>query len=90
MCRLASPHTVAVYGAITSREDCLVLVMELLPGGDLRSLLKDRVEPLSDEHARGIIRDVCAGMKFLHRKETVHGDLKSPNVLLDGGGRAKV
>lgn len=90
MIRLRSPHTVSVYGAITSRQNCLILVMELLAGGDLHALLHDSMEPLADEHARRIIRDICAGMTFLHRKETVHGDLKSPNVLFDGAGRAKV
>lgn len=90
MIRLRSPHTVNVYGAITSRRDCLVLVMELLPGGDLRALLKAAVEPLEETHARRIVGDICAGMSFLHHKETVHGDLKSPNVLFDGNGRAKV
>eukprot|EP00904_Undaria_pinnatifida_P005783 jgi/Undpi1/2334/HiC_scaffold_13.g05717.m1 len=89
MIRLRSPHTVNVYGAVTSRPGCYVLVMELLSGGDLRGLLKDAVEPLAEEHSRQIIRDICAGMSFLHRKETIHGDLKSPNVLFDGAGRAK-
>ena len=90
MIRLRSPHTVNVYGAVTSRPGCYILVMELLSGGDLRGLLKDAVEPLAEEHSRQIIRDICAGMSFLHRKETIHGDLKSPNVLFDGAGRAKV
>ncbi|MEP5375859.1 MAG: protein kinase, partial [Hyphomicrobiales bacterium] len=40
MVRLRSPYTVNVYGAITSLQDRLVLVMELLAGGDLRMLLK--------------------------------------------------
>lgn len=90
MIRLRSPHTVNVYGAITSRQGCYILVMELLPGGDLRALLKNSVEALAEQHARRIIQDVCAGMAFLHRKEAVHGDLKSPNVLFDVAGRAKV
>ncbi len=90
MFRLRSPYTVGVYGAITSRPDRLVLVMELLAGGDLRTLLKNSEQPLPEEQSRGIIRDICAGMHFLHGKETVHGDLKSANVLLDGAGRAKV
>lgn len=90
MIRLRSPHTVNVFGAVTSRQDRLVLVMELLPGGDLHALLKGAVEPLAEEHARRIIGDICAGMSFLHQKETIHGDFKSPNVLLDGDGRAKV
>lgn len=90
MIRLRSPHTVNVYGAITSREDSLVLIMELLPGGDLRALLKGAAEPLDETFARRIVRDICAGMSFLHHKETIHGDLKSANVLFDATGRAKV
>lgn len=90
MTRLRSPHTVNLYGAVTSRRDRLVLVMELMCGGDLRSLLRSDQRPLPEEDVRHIIGDVCAGMAFLHSKSTVHGDLKSANVLLDGAGRAKV
>lgn len=90
MVRLRSPHTVNVYGAITARNDRLVLVMELLSGGDLHAFLKTLMEPLPAEHARRIICDLCAGVAFFHSKDAVHGDLKSANVLLDGAGRAKV
>eukprot|EP00903_Cladosiphon_okamuranus_P018719 g17232.t1 len=91
MLRLRSPHCVQVYGVMTSSPDRLVIVMELLVGGDLRMLLKRRRrQRLPDEQCRRIIGDVCAGMEFLHSKETVHGDLKSPNVLLDGAGRVKI
>lgn len=88
--RLRSPPTVNIYGAITSREDSLVLVMELLVGGDLHAVLKRSEGPLPVEHARRIIRDVCEGLAFLHSKLAVHGDIKSANVLFDGAGRAKV
>lgn len=91
MIRLRSPHTVNVYGAIiTSSEERLVLVMELLVDGDLRMLLKASNGPLPAERSKRIIRDVCAGLAFLHGKDTIHGDLESANVLLDGAGRAKV
>lgn len=91
MTRLRSPHTVNVYGAITSHSDRLVLVMELLAGGDLRSFLKKAVDrPLTEDVTRRMFWDISAGMAFLQEKNTVHGDLKSPNVLLDGAGRAKV
>lgn len=90
MVRLRSPHTVNVFGAITARNDRLVLVMELLSGGDLYAFLKTLTGPLPAEHARRIICDVCAGVAFFHSKDAVHGDLKSANVLLDGAGRAKV
>ncbi|CAN0451384.1 unnamed protein product, partial [Ascophyllum nodosum] len=90
MMRLRSPYTVNVYGIITTRKDSLVLVMELLTGGDLRSLLRNASEDLPEERVRLITKDVCAGIVFLHRKNIVHGDLKSPNVLFDGVGRAKI
>ncbi|CAM9206277.1 unnamed protein product [Ectocarpus sp. 12 AP-2014] len=90
MIRLRSPNTVNVFGAVTSSPDRMVLVMELLPNGDLLSLLKRSTKPLPEERSRQIIGDICAGMAFLHGKHTVHGDLKSANVLLDGDGRAKI
>eukprot|EP00903_Cladosiphon_okamuranus_P019138 g17605.t1 len=91
MNRLRSPYTVNLYGAVTSYEGRLILIMELLAGGDLRTFLKNRAdEPLPEDEVRRIIGDVCAGMSFLHTKQTVHGDLKSANILLDGAGRAKL
>lgn len=90
MSRLRSSYTVLVYGAVTSRSDRLILVMELMSGGDLRAFLKEASGPIDEERACHIVGDVCAGMAFLHHRETVHGDLKSANVLFDGYGRAKV
>lgn len=90
MMRLRSPYTVLVYGAITSTSDRLILVMELMSGGDLRTYLKESGEALGEERARRIVGDICAGMRFLHDNQTVHGDLKSANVLFDRRGKAKV
>lgn len=90
MIRLRSLNTVNVYGAVTSLPDRMVLVMELLAGGDLLMLLRTSKQALPEKQSRCIIRDICTGMAFLHGKNTVHGDLKSANVLLDGDGRAKV
>lgn len=64
--------------------------MELLEGGDLRTFLGTREEPLADSHARRVIGDVCAGVVFFHSKVIIHGDLKSANVLFDTDGRARV
>ncbi|CAN0222017.1 unnamed protein product [Pylaiella littoralis] len=90
MIRLRSLNTVNVFGAVTSLPDRMVLVMELLSGGDLLTLLRKSEKALPEEQSRRIILDICTGMAFLHSKNTVHGDLKSANVLLDGDGRAKI
>lgn len=77
----------------------LLLAMELLPGGSLRQRLQRSVPlrsgwapalPLSLKTLRGIVKDVCAGVAFLHGEAFVHGGLSSTNVLLDAKGRAKV
>ena len=79
----------------------LLLAMELLPGGSLRQRLQRSVSgassprrggllPLGWKAMRGIVKDVCAGMAFLHGEAFVHGGLSSTNVLLDAKGRAKV
>lgn len=90
MKRLRGPHTVHTYGAVISVKDELVLVMEFLSGGDLLLRLSKARRPLDEGTLRGIVRDVCAGMAFLHGEAFVHGDLKSANVLFDANGRAKV
>ncbi|CAM9692821.1 unnamed protein product [Ectocarpus sp. 6 AP-2014] len=89
MYHLKSPHTVLLHGVITSHRDRLELVMELLEE-DLGTYLRNAKEPLPEEDSRRIIGDICAGMAFLHENHTIHGDLKSANVLLDKSDRAKI
>lgn len=90
MKRLRGSNTVHLYGAVTSTNDHFVLVMELLPGGNLRHRLRKAKGPLDDRTLRRIVKDVCSGMAFLHAEAFVHGDLKSAAVLFDAAGNAKV
>lgn len=88
--RLRGPYTVHTYGAVTSLKDRLVLVMELLPGGDLQYRLRKMLKPLDELALRGIVKDVSSGMAFLHAKAFIHGHLTSANIMFDAAGRAKV
>lgn len=90
MSRLKSPYIVHVYGVMTTDKERLIMVMEHMSGGDLRAFLNNAVDPIPEGRIRRIVGDICAGMAFLHEKLTVHGDFKSPNVLFDGYGKAKV
>jgi ankyrin repeat protein len=65
------------------------LVMELMPNKSLFDLLHNKKEIPWTIRAQ-IAADVCAGLAYLHSQKIIHRDLKSMNVLLDGGLRAKL
>lgn len=75
-------------------DERVYLVMELCSHGELYSLLKRRRESgggaLTENEARIILRDVVAGLKFLHSHGIIHRDLKLSNILLSETGQAKI
>ncbi|CAG5957759.1 unnamed protein product [Menidia menidia] len=54
------------------------------------SSLKDRTPPLSWEQRCSIAEGTARGLEYLHGNHHVHRDVKSANILLDGGFVAKV
>uniref|UniRef100_J3MJZ9 Protein kinase domain-containing protein n=1 Tax=Oryza brachyantha TaxID=4533 RepID=J3MJZ9_ORYBR len=62
-----------------------------MPGGTLSAYLHGREHySLPPETVVRLALDVARGMECLHAEGVVHRDLKSQNLLLDGGGRVKV
>lgn len=74
----------------------LGIVMELVDGQNLYSYLKDHGKMLSWNEKIKILVDIALGMDHLHRLRPpiVHGDLRSPNILItkskDGHVMAKI
>lgn len=63
------------------------VVLEFMQGGSLFEALRKRTEI----NFFSIAADVACGMEFLHtRMQLMHRDLKSPNILMDQAGRAKL
>jgi serine/threonine protein kinase len=90
--RLSHPNIVQVYDAGEGDLDgseVSYIVMEYLPGGDLKELIDAR-GPLSDAELARIGEEVCAGLAHAHGRGVVHRDIKPHNILLDEKGRAKV
>ncbi|CAN0382305.1 unnamed protein product, partial [Hapterophycus canaliculatus] len=54
------------------------------------AFLKEARHPLEKPVAYELARDIARGMQLLHSKKAIHGDLKSPNVLLTRENRAKI
>ena len=90
--RLAHPNIVQVYDAgeapFDGRETSYI-VMEYVPGGDLKELI-DRRGRLSGRELAGLGDEVCAGLAHAHGKGVIHRDIKPHNILLDEHGHAKV
>jgi len=90
--RLSHPNIVQVYDAGEGDLDgseVSYIVMEYLPGGDLKELIDAR-GPLPDAELARIGEEVCAGLAHAHGRGIVHRDIKPHNILLDEKGRAKV
>ena len=75
-------NVVKVFGFHLERENTYI-VSELMEGGSLDSLLHNASIPLNWKDALVLINGMVSGMVYLHDKNIVHLDLKSPNILLD-------
>ena len=65
------------------------LVMEYVPGGNLRARL-DTAPRLTVPEVVRLFVACLEALDACHRRGVVHRDLKPENVLLDGGGRPKL
>lgn len=65
------------------------LVMEYVPGGDLRHHLDAKVE-FSPYQIRLYIAEIVIALRNLHRLGIIYRDLKPENILLDAGGHIKL
>ena len=58
------------------------IVMEYISGGNLREYLAKKGGKLSVREAFKILKCVCQGLAFAHRKNLIHRDMKPSNIML--------
>jgi hypothetical protein len=87
---LRHPHVVLVFGMCTDQSP-FYIVMELMRGGSLLSLIRDRFRslggapremPFPIEVAQSIMLQIARAMVFLHSRDIIHRDLKAANILV--------
>jgi serine/threonine-protein kinase len=86
--RLKDPGLVAVYDqGIEGRHP--FLVMELIEGGTLRELLRER-GPMPPHAVAAVLKPVLGGLAVAHAAGLVHRDIKPENVLISDEGEVKI
>ena len=90
--KLRHPCITTVMGAVIDRGEEPMLVMEFMQLGSLYDLLHNESMLIEGEVILPILRDIVQGLRFLHSHEppVIHGDLKTPNILVDSKLHAKV
>ncbi len=86
--RISHRHVVRLY-ELMEDHGTRFIVMEYVPGEDLRSLIR-RTGRLGVSRALTIAGQVCEGLAAAHRLGVVHRDLKPANIMIDGEGDARI
>ena len=84
---LDHPHVVPVYDFV-EREGICLLVMELLPGGTLRS--RAATDGCTAPYAVAVSLACLSGLSAAHRRGILHRDVKPENMLFAASGVLKV
>jgi serine/threonine-protein kinase len=85
---LDHPHVVPVYDFV-ERDGICLLVMELLPGGTLRSRVA-AAGGFTAPRAVAVSLACLSGLSAAHRRGVLHRDVKPENMLFAGSGVLKV
>ncbi len=85
---LSHPNIVTVHDFGLDQGQ-LFIVMEYVPGSDLKTLIKQRGR-FTPEAALPLLIQACAGLGYAHRAGLVHCDVKPQNMLVTPDQRLKV
>jgi serine/threonine protein kinase len=72
---LDHPHIVHIIETYEYRRS-IYLLIDLCEGGDLYVM-----DPYTEGEARGIMKQLCQAVSYMHRRGVVHRDLKYENVM---------
>ncbi len=83
--RLQHPSIVTVFDYGTLPDGAAYLVMEFVPGEDLRQMMK-REGRLTPARTSALLHGIAGGVESAHKSGIFHRDLKPENILLPESG----
>ena len=87
---LDHPNIVRAYDIDSNESGLHYLVMEYVPGSDLKQAAKPENQPLEIEKVVHYISQAAAGLQHAHQASLVHRDVKPANLLVDHQHQVKL
>jgi TolB-like protein/predicted Ser/Thr protein kinase len=84
---LNHPNIATIY-AIEEADDEIFIVMEFIPGKELKTSIN--ASPLPAAEAIEIATQIAAGLEAAHKRDIIHRDIKSANIMSNEGGVVKI
>ncbi|KAL3671535.1 hypothetical protein V7S43_003454 [Phytophthora oleae] len=92
--KLHHPHIIQLYGACMSLSEQTdkpgLFICEEAENGSLRDVLFNERQAGRSSPVWRTLRDAALGLRYLHQRGIVHGDLKGNNILVSKSGVAKL
>jgi beta-lactam-binding protein with PASTA domain/predicted Ser/Thr protein kinase len=85
---LNHPNIVQIYDR-GQAENTYYIAMEYLEGRSLKEIIL-RYAPLNTDLVLSISTQIVEALRFAHRRDVIHRDIKPQNIIVDNEGRVKV
>ncbi|KAJ5241323.1 Protein kinase byr2 [Penicillium citrinum] len=82
------PNIVQYLGTATD-DQYLNIFLEYVPGGSIATMLK-QYNTFQEPLVKNFVRQILAGLSYLHSCDIIHRDIKGANILVDNKGGVKI
>lgn len=77
------------YLGTTTDDQYLNIFLEYVPGGSIATILK-QYNTFQEPLVKNFVRQILAGLAYLHNRDIIHRDIKGANILVDNKGGIKI
>ena len=82
-------ENIVQYLGSNSDDEHFNIFLEYVPGGSVAAMLNS-YGSLQEPLIRNFVRQILAGLSYLHGRDIIHRDIKGANVLVDNKGNIKI
>ncbi|KAM5444651.1 ATP binding [Microsporum ferrugineum] len=82
-------QNIVQYLGTSTDDQYLNIFLEYVPGGSIATMLK-QYNTFQEPLIRNFVRQILAGLEYLHSRDIIHRDIKGANVLVDNKGGIKI